>query len=103
MLEVDGFNACNINPLLRSLIKFSFRNEVFFWTVTRGCAFNRQSHMSDKFASCQKECLKQKVVIRNKEAGKLFLLKGNSIVDLEPPPDKPAASIILQRIVRAYK
>lgn len=103
MLEVDSFNSQDINPLLQGLIRFSFRSESFFWTVTRRCAFNRRNNGLNKFGPCRKECLRQKVVIRNKAAGKLFLLKGNSIVDLEPPPDEPAASIILQRIVRAYK
>ena len=103
MLEVDSFNSQDINPLLQGLIRFSFRSEPFFWTVTRRCAFNRRNNGLNKFGPCNKECLRQKAVIRNKAAGKLFLLKGNGIIDLSPVPDEPAASINLQRIVKVYR
>ncbi|MCX5700967.1 MAG: hypothetical protein NTZ63_05450 [Candidatus Omnitrophica bacterium] len=103
MLEVDSFNVQKASPLLTNFIKFSFRSELFFWTVTRRCAFNRPNHIFDKFYPCRKECLRQKVIIRNNKVKKLFLLEGNKIIDLKASLNERAASVTLERIVKVYK
>lgn len=98
-IELDYFNANAINDFLSKIIKFSFYRGPFFWTMTRRCAFNTNSKPLDKFADCEKDCLRHRAVIHNKVVGKDFLLEGNKIISLEKIPKKKIDYRLFKRIV----
>ncbi len=100
-IEVDYFNIDKVNIFLTKIVNFSFYKGPFFWALTRRCAFNMNSRTLDKFAYCDKECLKYKAVIRNKAVDKKFLLEGNKLIDLEKTNEKKINCSILS-ITYAY-
>lgn len=48
-------------------------------SVTRRCVFNQAVKSLDKFAMCQKECLKNKIIAKNEVLNKTFVFSGNAI------------------------
>lgn len=102
-IEVDNFNAHNINPILAKFLCFSFYRDNFFWTVTRRCAFNKNSRSLHKFEACNKECLKNKAIIENIKVDKKFLLEGNKIMNLEKTINRKIDYRLLERIVYKLK
>lgn len=99
LIETDYLTASYVNNSLGKSIDFSLYETNVFWSMTRRCAFNRNSVTLNKFAECSRECRKNKAVIINKKADREFLLEGNKILDLKAPSFKKINLSLFRRVV----
>jgi len=98
-IEMDYFN-CNSNILLlKKHIGFSFYAEAPFWTITRRCAFNRNSRSMDKFKACNRECLDYRIIAYNNKIRKKFIIDGNKILDIKDDVQRKIDRKAFNRIV----
>lgn len=101
-IEVDFFNANDVTQKNRWITNFSLYRGPFFWSVTRRCAFNKNSKWLDKFCDCNYECLKTKAIIRNTATNNKFYLDGNKILNAEKILKREINYSLFKRITYEY-
>lgn len=102
IIETDYLKSKLISKHLASELNFAFYNIPFFWTMTRRCAFNRNTKSLKKFEMCKKECLTSSAIITNTSANKDFLLKGNKMLDVNSAKGKIDVNLF-KRIIMKIK
>lgn len=71
--------------------------------MTRRCVFNKHSGPLDKFSKCNQECLGCRAVVMNTVVNKIFLLKGNKLLNMEKTIERKIDYHLFSRVIYGSK